>query len=110
LSFTDPEGLWVEQLGQKLLKELTGKTLEELMGRKLTAPAIGSEIGKGICKATDGRITDPDGACRGECIAKLDRTQGQGATGWIEDCVKACVAEIKACKPSPGAALSCPVQ
>jgi hypothetical protein len=108
--YTDPYGLWVEQLGQKLLKDLTGKTLDELLGRKVTAPAIGSGIGKGICTATGGRIPNPDGSCRGECLSKLDMSQGQAASGWVEDCVKACVAEIKACKPSPSSSLSCPVQ
>ena len=110
LSFTDPEGLWVRQLSEELLKKITGKTLDELLGRKITAPAVGSEIGQGICKATGGRIPNPDGTCRGECLAKIDRTQGDVAIGWLEDCVKACVAEIKACKPSPSSALSCPAQ
>ena len=110
LNFTDPEGLWVQQLGEKLLKDLTGKTLDELMGRKPTAPAIGSGIGKQVCKDTGGRVPDPDRICREKCLEKIDMTQAQGAAGWLEDCVKACVAEIKACKPSPSSALSCPVQ
>jgi len=101
LSFTDPQGL---QLLEKLLRDLGRKGAEDLTGGKATAPARGGEIGKKICtNSGGGLIRDPDGSCRADCLEKLDMSQGTGASGWLEDCVKACVDTLKQCKRPPSA-------
>lgn len=103
LEYTDPQGL---QLLEKLLKDLTTKGTGDLTSGKITAPARGAEIGKKICaNSSGGLIRDPDRACRSDCLEKLDMSQGTGASGWLEDCVKACVDILKQCKWPPSACL-----
>lgn len=103
LRFGDPYGL---QLLEKLLKDLTGRAAGDLTSGKATAPARGGEIGKKICTDSGGVLPrDPDRSCRGDCERELDMSQGTGAVGWLEDCVKACTDTLKRCKYPPSACL-----
>jgi RHS repeat-associated protein len=106
LGLIDPKGLLYPEL-EKLLKD-SARQLGDLMMGTPAGPMTGMAIGQKICESGFGLVPNPDGTCRGECLFKIPvdphtgtSNMGLGASKFVEDCVAACVKEIKKCKRYP---------
>jgi len=114
LELADPTGLLYPEL-EKLLKDSVNQIMNRMMGTP-AGPITGMAIGQQICENRFGTIRDPDGTCRGECFLKIPvdphtetSNMGLGVNSFVQDCVNACVKEIKKCKRYPSGQLCEPV-
>ena len=98
----DPHGLLFDIMWGKV-KEFIVENIAEIVGSEASkAKPKGIEIGKAVCKATNGKVA----STRDQCMTGVGfpRVEGcasltQGGPQAISSCVTACQEEIKKCNP-----------